>query len=80
MYPGINGEWKSVPELPAGIAGTFGMPGKAYYEVTQDHEITAYGNDGQPVALPGETIAQIAKDWLTPEAARARACGSGACS
>ena len=31
------------------------MPGKAYYEISQDHEITAFGNDGQPVALRAES-------------------------
>ena len=67
-----------VSKLPPGIQGTFGAPGKAYYEVSKDHEITAFGNDGQPVALAPEQIEQIAQDWLTqpepPKPANCQAC------
>ena len=66
LFPATYGAgWKVDGKLPAGTAGTFGMPGKAYYEVTQDHEITSFGSDGQPVALAPEQIEQIAQDWLT---------------
>ena len=66
MVPGFQRRaGRSASKLPSGIQGTFGAPGKAYYEVSKDHEITAFGNDGQPVALAPEQIEQIAQDWLT---------------
>jgi hypothetical protein len=66
LVPGLDGGWVLASKVPAGIAGTFGIPGKAYYEITPNHEIVAYGTDGQGTALPGETVKQIAEKWLTP--------------
>lgn len=67
LYSADNGDWIAVKSLPPGYAGTYGMPGKPWYAVDEDHQITSYDTHSQPTAIPGEYAADLAKQWLVPK-------------
>ena len=67
LYSADNGDWSAFKSLPSGYAGTYGMPGKPWYTVDENHQITSYDTHSQPTEIPGEYAADLAKKWLVPK-------------